>query len=168
MRALRKDRLRSKGARINNGDPHLIQEIDMDKSSQTCCLIASIAAGFLTIGTAAATQASPASVTVTTTADQYVVSGRAFNTLKALETHLKEVKPRTLRVQACGPSSIRGWKAVVHRFRHLPIEPRVLDPNERECSSARPLAIRAGSRAGQSAADIDDVEVDRYWQELIP
>jgi hypothetical protein len=55
----------------------------------------------------------------------------------------------------------------VHRFRHLPIEPRVLDPYERECSSARPLAIRSGGRAGQFPADIDDIAVGRYWQQLI-
>lgn len=140
----------------------------MDNSSQTRRFIASIAAGFLTIGTAAAIQASPVTVTITTAADLYVVGGRAFNSLNALETHLNVVKPEALRVQACGPSSIRGWKALVHRFRHLPIEPRVVDSHAVECSPARPLAMRTDSRTGQSPDDIDDVAVDRYWQELAP
>jgi hypothetical protein len=140
----------------------------MGKSLQGHRVIATVAAGTLALCTAAAIQASPLSVTVTVFADQYVVGDRAFDSLNALEMHLKLMHPQVLRVQACGPFAIRGWKAVVYRFRTLPIEPRVLDPHHRECSSAPPVAVRAGSRTDQSAADIDDIAVDRYWQELVP
>lgn len=140
----------------------------MDKGSHSYYLLAGIAAGSIALGTAAATPLFPASVAVTVLADRYAVGDSGFHSLQALESHLKGIKPQALRVQACGPSTIQRWKAVVHRFRDLPIEPRVLYPNERECSPARLLAIRAASRADQPAADMDDAEVNRYWQELIP
>lgn len=130
-------------------------------------LAASIAAAIFMLATAAVSQAAPGTATVTVLADRYVVAGRAFDSLRALEAHLNVLRPQGLRIQACGTTSIRQWKAAMYRFRNLPLEPGVLNPHEAECSSAQPLAIRAGSRAGQSD-DIDDLAVNRYWRELMP
>src|SRR5205085_1051791 len=101
------------------------------------------AAAVLTLGcifaVSSTAQTSSPTAVVTVLSDRYVIGERVFSDLDSLEMHIREFGAQRLRIQACGSAAIPLWKAVVYRFHDLPLDPRVLDAKERECSQ-RPAA----------------------------
>jgi hypothetical protein len=101
-------------------------------------------------------------------ADRYVVAGRAWDSLDALEKHV--IAPKTARLQllTCGPGTTRSLKALVHRFRSLPIDIYPLDADNRTCSSVVRIPIAERQPPGERPLGIDDAAVERYWHEIEP
>ena len=108
------------------------------------------------------------SVTITVFDDRYVVQDRAFNNLDVLEKDITAANVHVVNVLVCGAGATRALKAVVHRFRHLPVQIRVPDLDESECFSTAALATPVRERVGKRPFGIDDEAVDRYWLELMP
>ena len=108
------------------------------------------------------------SATITVFADRYIVRGRVYDDLDVLEKHITAGNAHVVNVLVCGARATRALKAVVHRFRHLPIQIRVPDLDERECLSTAALAMPVRDRAGERPFGIDDEAVDRYWRDLMP
>jgi len=108
------------------------------------------------------------SLAVTVFADRYVVRDQAFDDLDVLEKHITAENVHVVNVLVCGAGATRALKAVVHRFRHLPVQIRVPDLDESECFSTAALATPARERVGKRPFGIDDEAVDRYWLELMP
>jgi hypothetical protein len=125
-----------------------------------------LAASFVT-AVLAGPPPSAAGISITVFADSYVVDGRAFDDLNLLEKHVSVMHVRGISLLACGPRATRSLKAAVHRFRHVPMQIRPLEPDEPECSKVV-LAIPVGERIGQRPRGIDDEAVERYWLELTP
>ena len=143
----------------------------MDRHQLTDRFVRYCVVGGFAFGLAAAAPAGERladSATITVFADRYVSQERAFDDLDALEKHITMTEVRSVVVLLCGPQATRALKAVVHRFRHLPMQIRVPDLDERDCFSMAPLATAVRMRAGTRPFGIDDEAVDRYWHDLMP
>lgn len=130
---------------------------------------AAILAAFTTAnlaGHAAAARSSTKSIIVL--ADRYVVAGRAWDNLDALEKHVIASKTARLQLLTCGPGTTRSLKAVVHRFRSLPIDIYPLDADNRACSSVVRIPVAERQPPGERPLGIDDAAVERYWHEIEP
>lgn len=134
--------------------------------------IQSVIAGALAFGLVTTALGGPAQgaghVTITVFADRYTFEGRAFDDLDFLEKHITATPVRGVTLLICGARATRAIKAVVHRFRYVPLQMRVPDVDERECMSNAPLVVPVRQRNGQRPFGIDDAAVDRYWQDLMP
>jgi hypothetical protein len=121
------------------------------------------------VAVALADTGSPAaSATITVFDDRYIVGDRAFDDLDYLEKHITTAHVRDIELLICGANATRSLKAVVHRFRHLPVQMRMPDLDELECMSSPPLLTPVRERVGRRPFGIDDAAVDRYWQDLMP
>ncbi len=107
-------------------------------------------------------------VTIAVFADRYVVADRAFDDLNLVEKHITATHVRDVLLLVCGPQATRSLKAVVHRFRQLPLQIRVPDLDERDCMSKAPAVLTVGARVGQRPFGIDDAAVERYWLDIMP
>src|SRR5258708_5707266 len=96
------------------------------------------------------------SATITVLADRYIVDDLAFDDLDYLEKHITATHVRSVELLVCGPRATRPLKAVVHRFRHVPVQMRVPDVDEFECMSKAPLVTPVLRRVGQRPFGIDD------------
>lgn len=105
---------------------------------------------------------------ITAYADRYIVGDLAFDDLDQLESHVTATNARHIEVLMCGDDATRALKAVVHRFRQLPVQMRVLDAAEFECKSRAPLGTPVQQRVGQRPFGIDDEAVERYWLGMMP
>jgi hypothetical protein len=134
-------------------------------------LVRTVVAGVLALGSVSAPAdpgASPDGVTIVVFADRYVVGDRAFDDLNALEKHITATHFRGVKILVCGAKATRALKAVVHRFRQVPVQIRVPDADEPECFSkaAGVMPVRGGT--GPRPFGIDDEAVERYWRDLMP
>jgi len=115
---------------------------------------------------AAAPERTAESVTIAVFADRYASGDRSFDDLDALEKYLTPVRGVTVLV--CGPRATRSLKAVVHRFRQVPVQIRVPDADERDCMSRPAGLVAVGARTGVRPFGIDDAAVERYWLDIMP
>ena len=120
--------------------------------------------------TAAAAQPIPStdSVTVIVFDDRYIVGDRGFDDLDYLEQSITATQIHSVTLLVCGPRATRSLKAVVHRFRHVPVQMRVPDIDEAACMSTAPLLTPVRQRIGQPPFGIDDEAVERYWHDIMP
>jgi len=131
-----------------------------------------VVAGIVTFGLVATALAdsrpSTRSATIAVLADRYIVDDLAFDDLDYLDKHITATQVHSIELLVCGPRTTRPLKAVVHRFRHVPVQMRVPDVDEFECMSKAPLVTPVLQRAGQRPFGIDDEAVDRYWLDIMP
>jgi len=131
-----------------------------------------VVAGVVTFGLVATALAdsrpSTQSATITVLADRYIVDDLAFDDLDYLDKHITAMHVHSIELLICGPRTTRPLKAVVHRFRHAPVQMRVPDVDEFECMSKAPLVTPVSQRVGQRPFGIDDEAVERYWLDIMP
>ena len=131
-----------------------------------------VVAGVAGLGLVATALADPGSlahrVTITVFADHYIVGDLAFDDLDYLEKHVTATPVSSVEILICGAKATRALKAVVHRFRHVPVQMRVPDVDELECMSTAPFVTPVRQRIGQRPFGIDDGAVERYWLDIMP
>jgi hypothetical protein len=106
-------------------------------------------------------------VAVRVFADRYVLTGLAIDDLDVVENAVVPLRPRAVRLDACGIAADLPQRAAAHRFRHLELELRMLEPAVPECRHAADLHERA-RRRGQGPSGIDEEAVNRWWHESMP
>ena len=103
-------------------------------------------------------------VSVAVFADHYVLAGRYINDLDTLEDAIAVMRPRGVRLEACGDGSARAQRAAAHRFRNLYLDLRDSLIDDTTCQSASvPRAVPVSHRFGQRPFGIYDEAVDRWW-----
>jgi len=107
-------------------------------------------------------------VTITVFADRYTVGDRAYDDISVLEKDITARPFHSVMLLICGPGATRSLKAVVHRFRHVPVQMRVPDIDEPDCMSRASLVMAVHEGSGQRPFGIDDEAVERYWLDLMP
>src|SRR5258706_15163409 len=129
------------------------REVDMNRRMVINRLTEIVVAGVVAIGLVATALADPGSlarrVTITVFADHYIVGDLAFDDLNYLEKHVTAAHVSSVEILICGAKATRALKAVVHRFRHVPVQMRVPDVDELECMSKAPLVTPVRQRVGQ-------------------
>lgn len=113
-------------------------------------------------------QAPAESATITVFADRYVMGGVVFDDLDELDRRVGADRARRVDLLICGPQATRALKAAVHRFRHVPVQMRVPDIDERECMSKAAGLTPVSRRQGRPPFGIDDEAVERYWLDIMP
>jgi len=136
-------------------------------------LMGVVAAGSCALSLAAAgsawAQASGAEVRVAVFAGHYVLAGRTIDDLDVLVDAVGAMRPRSVRLEACGAGTERAQRAAAHRFRHLHMDLRVADPDAPGCQSPDPArSMPVSLRAGQRPYGIDDHAVDQWWHAMMP
>ena len=116
----------------------------------------------------ASPRVTPDSVTIVVFTERYTVGDRAFDDLDLLEKDITGAHLRGVNILVCGPRATRALKAVVHRFRHVPVQIRVPDADEPDCFSKAAAVMPASQRSGRRPFGIDDAAVERYWSDLMP
>lgn len=107
-------------------------------------------------------------VTVTVFADHYVLAGRYIDDLDTLEDAIATVRPRGVRLEACGERTSRAHLAAAHRFRNLYLDMRIAGIDDTTCQSASVARVMPVSqRFGQRPYGIYDEAVDRWWSTLM-
>ncbi|MGZ9058257.1 MAG: hypothetical protein ACXW14_03315 [Burkholderiaceae bacterium] len=106
-------------------------------------------------------------VTVAIFADHYVLGGRYIDDLDRLEDAIAEMRPRGVRLEACGEEASRALRAATHRFRNLYLDLRFSLVDDTVCQSASVArAVPVSQRFGQRPFGIYDDAVDRWWSTL--
>ncbi|HYM46896.1 MAG TPA: hypothetical protein VES91_00355 [Burkholderiaceae bacterium] len=101
--------------------------------------------------------------------EHYVFAGKPFDDLDALQDAVNDRLPWFVRLDSCSSAAARAQRAAAHRFRHLYLELRVLEPSAPSCQSAVvPRVVPIGQRAGQRPFGIYDEAVDRWWNNVMP
>lgn len=122
----------------------------------------------LAAGSASA-QAATSALGVAVFAEHYVLEGRVIDDLDVLETSVRDLHPRAVRLDACGSGTERAQRAAAHRLRHLYLELRVLEAGSPACPSpGAAQAVRVSQRAGARPFGIDDAAVDEWWHQQMP
>jgi hypothetical protein len=149
-----------------------MQEVDMNGRIGVNRLPQIVVGAVAAFGLVAPALANPGpstqSVTITVFADRYIVDDLAFDDLDYLEKHITTTHFHSVELLICGPRATRPLKAVVHRFRHVPVQMRVPDVDEFECMSKAPLVTPVRQPAGRPPFGIDDEAVERYWLDIMP
>ena len=132
-------------------------------------IAAAVCALSLAGGAGASTQSWTPDVRVAVFADHYVLADRAIDDLDRLDDAVRAMRPRSVGIYACGAGSERAQRAAAHRFGHLSLELRVVEPGAPECRSPAPArALPVGQRTGPRPYGIDDAAVDRWWHQMMP
>ena len=106
-------------------------------------------------------------VSVAVFADHYALAGRYVDDLDRLEDAIAEMRPRGVRLEACGEGASRALRAATHRFRNLYLDVRTAGLDEAACRSASVArAVPVSQRFGQRPFGIYDEAVDRWWSTL--
>ena len=106
-------------------------------------------------------------VSVAVFADHYALGGRHIDDLDRLEDAIAEMRPRGVRLEACGEGTSRAHLAAAHRFRNLYLDMRIAGIDDTTCQSASvPRAVPVSQRFGQRPFGIYDEAVDRWWSTL--
>jgi len=106
-------------------------------------------------------------VSVAVFADHYALGGRYIDDLDRLEDAIAEMRPRGVRLEACGEGASRAMRAATHRFRNLYLDLRTAGINDAACQSASVArAVPVSQRFGQRPFGIYDEAVDRWWSTL--
>jgi hypothetical protein len=151
----------------------MTQEVDMngritvDRLTRSFILVVG---SFLCFIATAPVDAGPftQSVTISVFADRYLVGDLAFDDLDYLEQHITAMHVGGVELLICGAGATRSLKAIVHRFRHVPVQMRVPDVDELQCMSKAPLVTPVRQRAGRRPSGINDEAVERYWLDMMP
>ncbi len=109
---------------------------------------------------------SAATATVAVSGTGYSFDGRDFDDLGDVAASIDATHPARLDILVCTAGSARGFKAIVHRFHHLPLRIRLADGAE--CAAIAPVATSSTSPPGARPSGIDDAAVERYWQDIMP
>jgi hypothetical protein len=121
------------------------------------------------LGAVSAARVSSPDVTINVFADHYVLTGLAIGDLDVLESAVAPLVPRSVRLDACGIVADFAQRAAAHRFRHLNLELRVLEPDAPACRiAAAAVEMPAGRRPKEAPSGIDEEAVDRWWHESMP
>jgi len=132
---------------------------------RTIQLLAAATAVWLATTGAVAAQVPMVSVTVF--ADQYALGGKYIDDLDRLEDAIAEMRPRGVRLEACGEGASRALRAATHRFRNMYLDLRTAGINDTACQSASVArAVPVSQRFGQRPFGIYDEAVDRWWSTL--
>jgi hypothetical protein len=106
-------------------------------------------------------------VSVAVFADHYALGGRYIDDLDRLEDAIAAMRPRGVRLDACGEGTSRALRAATHRFRNLYLDLRTAGINDAACQSASVArAVPVSQRFGQRPFGIYDEAVDRWWSTL--
>ncbi len=106
-------------------------------------------------------------VSVAVFADHYALGGRHIDDLDRLEDAIAQMRPRGVRLEACGEGASRALRAATHRFRNLYLDLRTAAINDAACQSASVArAVPVSQRFGQPPFGIYDEAVDRWWSTL--
>jgi len=101
--------------------------------------------------------------------EHYVFAGQHFDDLDALQDAVNAKLPWFVRLDSCSGAAARAQLAAAHRFRHLYLELRVLEPSALSCQSAvAPRVVPVSQRTGQRPFGIYDEAVDRWWNNVMP
>ncbi len=107
-------------------------------------------------------------VTVAIFADHYVLGGRYIDDLDRLEDAIAQMRPRGVRLEACGEGTSRALRAATHRFRNLYLDLRFSSIDDTTCQAASVArAVPISQRFGQRPFGIYDDAVDRWWSTLM-
>jgi len=104
--------------------------------------------------------------TVAVHAGHYVIGGRRYDNLDALESAVRAARPRAVHIVSCEAGATRAWLAAIPRFDDLLIRLDVLDPSHPLCQAA--TAVPVGMRGGVTPTGIDEAAVQRYWDQHTP
>ena len=108
-------------------------------------------------------------ISIAVFADHYVVAGRSFDDLDALEDAIAPAQPRRVQLAACGDGTARALRAAAHRFRNASLELRTADRRDAACQPASMArAMHVSQTAGPRPTGIYDEAVDRWWNSLQP
>ena len=141
----------------------------MSKQLRTSHLLAAVAAACVLGLAAAPSLAGAPGATVGVFAEHYVLAGRSYDDLDALEQAVRAAQPRSIRLDACAAGSEDALRAAAHRFRDTYIELRTAGTDATVCATPRvALAVPASHRAGPKPYGIDHVAVDQWWHSLMP
>lgn len=113
-------------------------------------------------------RASNTGLDITVFAAHYVLAGKTFDNLDALESAVKVSPSGPVTLTICGPGASRSLMAAAHRFRDGPLYLRVFEMGVAACPAAPSLARHAVQMAAQAPYGIDDEAVGRYWRNLMP
>lgn len=106
-------------------------------------------------------------VTVAVFADHYALGGRYIDDLDRLEDAVAQIRPRGVRLDACGEGTSRALRAASHRFRNLYLDLRVSSVDDTTCQSASVArAVPVSQPFGQRPFGVYDEAVDRWWSTL--
>ncbi len=106
-------------------------------------------------------------VSVAVFADHYVLGGRYIDDLDRLEDAVAEMRPRGVRLEACGEGASRALRAATHRFRNFYLDLRTAGIDDTACQPATiARAVPVSQRFGQRPFGIYDEAVDRWWSTL--
>lgn len=131
-------------------------------------LAASLSASLACADTTAAPPSKP-EVVISVFPHHYVLAGRAIDDLNLLESEIRTLRPRTVRLDACGTAADHPQRAAAHRFRELNLELRFAAPASQACKEvADARAIPASVHPRQGPLSIDYRIVDRWWHESMP
>jgi len=120
------------------------------------------------VGVSAAQTPAP-DVSIAVFAEHYVLAGQSIDDLDALEDAVSAMRPRTVRIDACGGGTARAQRAAAHRFRNLYLDLRVVETSAPSCQAAiTPRAVPVSQRSGQRPFGIYDEAVDRWWNNVMP
>src|SRR5829696_2620456 len=95
-----------------------------------------IATAAMWLGAIGAVAAQVPTVTVAVFSDHYVLGRRYIDDLDRLEDAIAEMRPRGVRLDACGESASRALRAATHRFRNLYLDLRTAGIDDAACQSA--------------------------------
>jgi hypothetical protein len=125
--------------------------------------VGAAAAAVLWVSSAAVSAQTPV-VPVAVFADHYVLAGRAYDDLDALEDAIAAMHPRGVRLEACSENTARAQLAAAHRFRNIYLDLRGSGADQAACQPASVArAMPAGQRFGLKPYGINDEAVGRWW-----
>jgi hypothetical protein len=113
----------------------------------------------------------PEALNVKVFPDRYVIAGRPFPDLAALEAWAKPILIRTLWLDSCGAASTRQLLAAVERFHSIYPEGiliRTLPRGEAECLSAAEHASGGQPNMSLSRPDAEYYATDQLGRSALP
>ena len=132
---------------------------------RTIQLVAATTTVWLAMTAAVAAQVPVVSVAVF--ADHYALGGQYIDDLDRLEDAIAQMRPRGVRLEACGEGASRALRAATHRFRNHYLDLRTAGVDDTACQPASAArAVPVSQRFGQRPFGIYDEAVDRWWSTI--
>jgi hypothetical protein len=98
--------------------------------------------------------------------DRYIVAGRQFSDLQALERGLN---PANLRLDACDQSSAERLLATVERLQHAYLEISMSGAGDARCAAAAAAhPNQVGDATTQAPTGERNPAVEQYWRSVMP
>ena len=145
----------------------MVQGDEMKNDASVHRTIQLVAATAVWLATTGVVGAQGPVISVAVFADHYAVGGRYIDDLDRLEDAIAEMRPRGVRLEACGGGASRALRAATHRFRNLYLDLRMEGSDKPACELASVArAVPVSQRFGQRPFGIYDEAVDRWWSTL--